>query len=61
VHLIDNGVQHAPALVVIEPRDLAGDPERRHAIDARLDEQIDDTPQAVFVNIPVGSERGGKD
>jgi hypothetical protein len=61
VHLIDDDVEDPPALVVIEPRDLAGDPERRDPADAGSNEEVDDAPQAVFVDVSVRLERGGKD
>ena len=50
-------LEHAAALRVVEPRDLAGHAERGDAVDAGADEQIDDPPQAGVVEIAGRRER----
>ena len=59
-HLAGHDLEHAAALRVVETRHFAGDAKRRHAVDARADEQIDHTPQAGIVQIASRRERRGE-
>ena len=51
--LIDDDLEHARPLRLFEPCDLAGHAQRSDAVDAGVDEQIDDTPQARFIEVAV--------
>jgi hypothetical protein len=55
-HVVHHDLEHAPPLAVVETRYLAGDPQRRDAIDAGSDEQVDDPTKTLFVNIAIGLE-----
>ena len=49
--LLDDDLEHRRALVLLEPRHLAGDAERGQAVDALVDEEIDDPPLAGRVDV----------
>jgi hypothetical protein len=57
---VDDDLEHALTFVVVQTRDLARHAQCRESVHARADEQIDDTPQAWFVDLAVRIERGGK-
>ncbi len=57
VDVARNRLQDALPLTVIEPRDFTRDPEHRHPVDASTDEQINDAPKAVVVDVTGRRER----
>ena len=60
VDLLDDDLEHPRALAVVEPRHLAGHAERRDAVDAGVDEQVDDPPQAGLVDVAVAVNGVGR-
>ena len=61
LHLVDDRLQYPATFSVVEPCDLAGDAERRHAVHARADEEVDDFPEAELIKIAVRLKRRGQD
>ena len=60
VDLLVDDLEHALPLPIVEPRHLTGHAEHGHAVDARADEQIDDPPKTVVVDVAGGRERRGQ-
>jgi hypothetical protein len=58
--MLHHDVEHAPALVIVEPRDLARDAERRDAVDSCRYEKVDDLPEARLIEVAIGVERRRK-
>ena len=61
VDLLDHDLEHLPAFAFVEPRHLAGYPERRHAVDARRNEEVHHAPEARLVEVAVGLKGRGED
>ena len=62
--LVDDDLDNPRALGLLEPRDLPRHAERGQAIDAGRDEQVDDAPEAGFVELAgvgEGSRQDGID
>jgi hypothetical protein len=51
VDVAHDDLEHAMPLVLGQPRDLAGHAQRRHPLDARLDEQVDNPFHAALVEL----------
>ena len=54
--LLDDDLEHLRALVLFEPRDLAGDAERGEPVGPLVDEEVDDAPLAGLVDLAGVSE-----
>ena len=58
--LLDDDLEHVRGAPRRQPRDFAGDAERGDAVDAGVDEEVDDPPQAGLVEIAGRGEGVGR-
>src|SRR5699024_3106200 len=56
--LVDDRLDHQPALIARHGREFAGRPAGYDAVDAGVDAAVDQLPDAVGIDVPVDIERG---
>ena len=60
-HLLHRHLEHPATLGIVQARDLARDPKRGDPVHTGVNEQIDDPPEAGFIDVAARQERRRED